>query len=129
MRQLKRLARTMILQLPNVAVLLSRLLRDPRVSTLDKALVGAVLAYVVAPVDIVPDFVQFLGLVDDGYLVAIVLGRLLSNAGVDVLLEHWKGDPHDLGYLVGSVEQVGTMLPDAVRRMIAGVAQEETPVA
>jgi uncharacterized membrane protein YkvA (DUF1232 family) len=129
MRKLKRLVRTLILQLPNVAVLLGGLLRDRRVSTLDKALVGAVLAYVVAPFDIVPDFVQFLGLVDDVYLVALALGRLLTNAGVDVLLEHWRGDPRDLGYLVGSVEQVGTMLPEPVRRILAGAAQEDAPSA
>lgn len=129
MRKLRKLARTLILQLPNAALLLSGLLKDRRVSAVDKALVGAVLAYVVAPIDVIPDFVSFFGLVDDVYLVALALGRLLSNTGVAVLLEHWKGDPYDLGYLVGCVEQVGTMLPEPVRRILAGAVREDPPAA
>lgn len=108
----------MIAQLPGIASLVWRLMRDPRVSRADRALLVGALAYIVAPVDLLPDFVVVLGLVDDLYLVGLALGRLLGRAGPDILLEHWRGDPHDLGRFVGSVEELGAMLPKPVRRAL-----------
>jgi uncharacterized membrane protein YkvA (DUF1232 family) len=44
------------------------------------------------PMDLIPDYIPFLGQIDDLYLLALALDRLLNNAGVDVLLEHWEGE-------------------------------------
>jgi uncharacterized membrane protein YkvA (DUF1232 family) len=76
--------------------LLAGLLADQRVSVVDKLLVGAAIAYIVAPVDFLPDFVPFLGQVDDVYLLVLALQRLMRNAGRRVVLEHWAGDAADL---------------------------------
>ena len=39
--------------------------RDPRVPLLAKALAGAVAAYALSPIDLIPDFIPVLGLLDD----------------------------------------------------------------
>ena len=59
--------------LPDFARLYWRLFRDRRVSILAKALLVSALAYLVWPVDLVPDFVPFVGEVDD---LAVVLSGL-----------------------------------------------------
>jgi uncharacterized membrane protein YkvA (DUF1232 family) len=105
-------------ELPNLVRLLLRLLRDARVAAADKLIFGFAIAYVLTPADLLPDFLGFLGIVDDLYLVALALGRLLARAGDDVLLEHWEGDPHTLGYLVEGVDQLGAMLPRPIRRVL-----------
>jgi uncharacterized membrane protein YkvA (DUF1232 family) len=46
--------------------------RDPRVPWYAKALAGGVAAYAVSPIDLIPDFIPVLGLLDD--LVIIPLG-------------------------------------------------------
>lgn len=58
--------------LPNFLKLFWRLLKDPRVPLWPKLLLGFVLAYVVAPVDLLPDVLLGIGQVDD--LIVIFLG-------------------------------------------------------
>jgi uncharacterized membrane protein YkvA (DUF1232 family) len=108
-------------ELPSLVKLLVRLLRDARVSKLDRLLFGAVLAYVLLPADLLPDFLGFLGLTDDLYLIGLALNRLFSRAGADVLLEHWDGNPRALGYLIEGVEEVGSLLPARIRSALRGL--------
>ncbi|ARO29779.1 hypothetical protein NXC14_CH01823 [Rhizobium sp. NXC14] len=51
--------------------------RDPRVPWYAKAVAGAVAAYALSPIDLIPDFVPVLGYVDD--LVIVPLGILLAT--------------------------------------------------
>lgn len=117
-------ARALVRELPNLVKLLYRLLRDHRVPTLEKVLFGGALAYVLMPADLMPDFLGFFGLVDDLYLVGLALGRLLANTGDTILLQHWDGNAHALGYLIEGVEQLGEMLPSPVRRILHRTAEE-----
>ena len=67
--------------LPNLVKLGYRLLRDPRVPVKHKAFVGAALAYLVAPIDVIPDFIPFLGQADDVLLLAFALNAMFEAAG------------------------------------------------
>lgn len=117
-------ARSLLRELPNLLKLLFRLIRDGRVPTGDKLLFGFAMAYVLTPADLLPDFLGFMGMVDDLYLVALALGRLLARAGDEVLLEHWEGNPRSLGYLIEGVDQLGDMLPRPIRRLLRATAEE-----
>jgi uncharacterized membrane protein YkvA (DUF1232 family) len=59
--------------LPQFAKLYWRLFRHPRVSPIAKALLVLTVLYVVFPIDFVPDYLPFVGEVDD---LAVVLGGL-----------------------------------------------------
>ena len=85
-----------ILELPRFLRLLWGLVTDERVSKVDKLLVGGAIAYIVMPVDMVPDVIPFLGEVDDLYLLLLAIRRLIKNAGSAVILTHWTGDPERL---------------------------------
>ena len=111
----------MVRQLPHLLKLVYRLLIDARVSVFDRALFATVVAYVLAPFDLLPDWLGLFGLTDDLYLVGLALSRLLKRAGPDLLLEHWQGSPKALGYLIASIERVGARLPHAVRSILRGV--------
>ena len=92
----KRTVMAYILELPRFLRLLWGLITDRRVSTTDKLLVAGAIAYIVMPVDLIPDVIPFLGEVDDVYLLIVALRRLIRNAGRSVLLSHWTGDPSSL---------------------------------
>lgn len=117
----RRSAVKLLRELPNFIKLIVRLLRDARVSRLDRLLFGVVLTYVLLPADLLPDFLGFLGLTDDLYLIGLALNRLFSRAGPNILLEHWDGNPRALGYLVEGVEEIGALLPAGIRNALRGL--------
>jgi uncharacterized membrane protein YkvA (DUF1232 family) len=104
--------------IPNFLKMLWRLYGDHRVSRLDKGLVLATIAYIVMPLDLVPDFLPFLGQIDDIYLLALALDRLLNNAGVDVLLDHWDGEISTLETAIAALDKAGSFLPEQVRNLL-----------
>ena len=53
--------KALLLLLPNLAVLLGRLLRDPGVPGTAQVALGAIAAYLASPVDLIPDFMPFVG--------------------------------------------------------------------
>lgn len=108
----------LIRDLPKFLKLLWSLYRDVRVSVFDKGLVIATIAYIVMPMDLVPDFIPLLGQVDDIYLLALALDRLLNNAGVDVLLEHWEGEVASLEMAISALDKAGSFLPEQVRNLL-----------
>ena len=114
-----------IRQLPNYLRLLVGLMTDRRVSGLDKLLVAGAIAYIVMPFDLVPDFIPFLGEVDDVYLLVLALQRLISNSGRSVVLAHWSGAPDDLAEMnLRSVFSAAAFfLPARLRRRLRGMAQ------
>ncbi|HET7141641.1 MAG TPA: YkvA family protein [Candidatus Limnocylindria bacterium] len=78
-----RLAR-LVWKLPTYARVVWGLLRDPRTPLPLKALLAAGLAYVVVPIDLVPDAVPILGQADDLTVLLLVLDLFIANAPRDV---------------------------------------------
>ena len=116
----KRTVMYYVKQFPAYLRLLGGLLADRRVNSLDKLLVGAAIAYIVMPVDIIPDFIPFLGEVDDLYLLVFALQRLISNTGRNVLYAHWTGAVEDLKdlNLQAALSAAAFFLPRRVRRRL-----------
>ena len=50
------------------------------------------LAYLLSPVDLVPDVVPVLGYADDVVVVALALRSVVRRAGAEALARHWPGD-------------------------------------
>lgn len=116
--QVRKLTRDAAFLVPNLVKLLARLLRDPRVPRRSKLVVGAAMAYVVSPIDILPEFIPVVGFADDLLLAAFAVNHLVEVAGEDVVLEHWDG-PRDLLELVRSVLEVASdFIPSRLRRVI-----------
>jgi len=84
--------RDMVLLLPDLTVLLARLIRDDRVPVGSKALAVAGVGYVLSPIDLVPGLIFGpIGLVDDLVIAAATLSRLLNHVHPDVVRSHWSG--------------------------------------
>jgi uncharacterized membrane protein YkvA (DUF1232 family) len=62
--------------------------RDPRVPWYAKAVGVCVVAYALSPIDLIPDFVPVLGLLDDLVLVPLGLLLVVRLIPVDILVEH-----------------------------------------
>jgi len=112
--------RSLVRDIPSFGKLLWGLARDPRVSKTDKALVAGVLVYAALPADVIPDWIPGLGEVEDLFLVALALSRLLSNAGEEVLEDHWEGDAETLDTLLEALDSASELLPGPIRGLLRG---------
>jgi uncharacterized membrane protein YkvA (DUF1232 family) len=116
----RRTLRATIRLIPKYLRLLFGLIADRRVAMLDKLLVAGAIAYIAMPLDYIPDFIPFLGQVDDVFLLMLALQRLIANAGRAVLLEHWSGNPSQLtaSNLEAVLVAAAFFLPRRIRRRL-----------
>jgi len=100
--------------LPDLFRLYVRLLVDSRVSTEVKKRLLAAIAYLVLPIDLIPELlIGPAGYIEDTYfLVRAFLDLTDSNAIAEGLLrEHWSGKPESLERLMAITEWVNKNLP------------------
>lgn len=110
--------KNLLLFVPNLLLLSGRLMVDPRVPAKERLLVGGAIIYAFVPLDFIPDMLPFVGQIDDAYLIALTLLRLMTVTEPIVIREHWRGGG-DLVELVGSTAQIaGKFLPKRLRRVL-----------
>ena len=61
--------------------------RDPRVPWYAKAVAGAVAAYALSPIDLIPDFIPILGYLDDLIIVPLGIWLAISLIPPDIISE------------------------------------------
>ena len=106
------------LALPHLLVLLARLLRDPDVPRKRKIVAGLVAAYVVSPIDLIPDVIPVLGQVDDVVVVALAIDHLVKGAPPDTVAAHWPGSEDALDLVTGIVAWAADLVPVRIRRLL-----------
>jgi uncharacterized membrane protein YkvA (DUF1232 family) len=117
--QLKSRMKNLLMFLPNMIALSGKLLTDRRVNTTDKVLFAGAILYALMPLDLIPDVIPFVGQVDDAYLIALTLLRLINHTDESVLREHWRGggDVVQLAQAIASIAP--RLLPRRVQRVLS----------
>lgn len=107
-----------VLMMPNIIKLVGRLLRDPRVPRRAKITLGLAAAYVVSPIDLIPEVIPVIGWADDVVIILFAIDSLIERAGREVVEEHWDG-PGDLLALVRDVVAISrSMVPKRLGQII-----------
>ncbi len=84
--------RDLLLLLPDLAVLLGRLVRDPRVPPGSKAVALLGVGYALSPIDLLPEILLGpIGLIDDLLIVGAALSHVLNRVHPDIVRAHWSG--------------------------------------
>lgn len=86
--------------LPNVIRLFRGLLGDERVPRSSKVLVLLGAFWLASPIDLVPEFLPWVGALDDAVVAGLVLRHVVKRAGPDVVKDHWRGDPKTIGLML-----------------------------
>ena len=81
-----------VLLLPDLFLLVTRLMLDKRVDAKHKVYMGAAIAYVVSPIDLIPES-RFgpLGYLDDVVVIVAAVNMLVNDIDKQIVLEHWSG--------------------------------------
>jgi uncharacterized membrane protein YkvA (DUF1232 family) len=89
-------ARGALRLLPDVLRLVRRLAADRALPRAVRIRLWLLLAYLVSPLDLVPDFIPVIGYADDVVVVAWALRSVVRRAGREALIRHWPGEPAGL---------------------------------
>lgn len=123
--ELKGRMRSFLMFLPNMVGLLGRMLKDSRVPTAEKALFLGAIVYVVSPLDFIPDVFPFIGQVDDLYVVALTLLRLINRTDESIVREHWLGG----GDIVALADSIASIAPKLLPKRISRVLTSRVELA
>ncbi len=123
--ELKGRMHSFLMFLPNMVMLLGRLLKDARVPAAEKALFLAAIVYVISPLDFIPDVFPFIGQVDDLYVVALVLLRLVNRSDESVVREHWSGG----GDIVALSDSIANIAPKFLPKRVSRVLTSRVELA
>lgn len=120
--QARKLITDAALLLPNIVKLVARLLKDSRVPRRAKITLALAGAYVLSPIDLIPEMIPVLGWADDVVILMFALDGLISRAGPGLVEEHWDGP----GDLLGLVREVVGLSRAVVPRRISAIVDRLT---
>jgi uncharacterized membrane protein YkvA (DUF1232 family) len=115
--QLKSRMKNLLMFLPNMVILSGKLMIDSRVPRVERGLFAAAVIYAIIPLDFIPDMLPFIGQVDDLFLVALTLLRLIDRTDDGVVRQHWRGG----GDIVALAESAATIAPLLMPRRVSRV--------
>ena len=116
--QARRRVKNLLLFIPNMVLLCARLMTDSRVPATEKALVAGAVIYAIIPLDFIPDMIPFVGQIDDSYLIAVTLLRLVDRTDERVVREHWQGDGDVIELIRSMAQMTAKLLPKPIRRVL-----------
>ena len=115
--KLKSRMKNLLMFLPNMVVLCVKMMVDKRVPVTERALFAAAVIYAIVPFDFIPDMIPFVGQVDDLFLIALTVLRLIDHTDDMVVREHWRGG----GDIVQLAEAAATIAPMLMPKRVARV--------
>lgn len=106
---------------PDYARLLWSLATDPRVPSSRKALLGIAGAYIVSPIDLIPDVVPVFGAMDDVAVMVIAIDVFLDGLPQDLLNEKLADLGMSPAELESDLARVRRLVPKPLRQVAARV--------
>ena len=110
----------LLLVLPRLARMIGSLLGDREVPLSAKVALGAVALYLASPIDLIPDFIPFIGYLDDLLLAAIVVDGLLNHVDRSLLLKYWPGSAASLDTAAAVAGRLAGWVPSRIKARIFG---------
>lgn len=92
-------ARALARFIPDCVLLFRALIGEADVARWRKLVLLGVVAYLVMPIDFIPDFIPVAGQLDDAVVVLLGLRVVLHGANRELLAAHWSGPPESLAVL------------------------------
>jgi uncharacterized membrane protein YkvA (DUF1232 family) len=100
--------------IPDLARLLARIARDRTIPRTVRLRILVAVAYNVQPLNLIPDFVPVIGLVDNVVVTLWAVRSTVKHAGRDAVVRHWSGTPEGLALLMrfARVEHAAAAAPE-----------------
>lgn len=106
--------------------LIKGLIGDDRIPRQDKVILGGLLALIVSPVDLIPDFIPILGHFDDFFMWVLLLDYLFHRIDREVLVDHYPWDLRGYERMCRWVSYFSWIIPNSIKNMIWAKVKTET---
>jgi uncharacterized membrane protein YkvA (DUF1232 family) len=83
-----------------------------------KLALAAALVYLASPIDLIPDFIPFLGYLDDVLLAAVVVDGILNHVDRGLVLKYWPGTPESLDRIARVAGALAAWVPRRLKTRI-----------
>lgn len=118
----------LLFALPRLGRMLISLAGDRDVPTAAKVVLAALAVYLVSPFDLVPDFIPWLGYLDDVLLAAVVVDGVLNFLDRPLLLRYWPGSADSLERTAAVARRLARWVPNRIKaRIFGGAAEPRSP--
>ena len=114
------MVKDLLLALPRLGRMMISLAADREVPTAAKVVLAAMAVYLVSPIDLIPDFIPWLGYLDDVLLAAVVVDGVLNFIDRPLLLRYWPGTPSSLERTAAVARRLARWVPSRVKARIFG---------
>lgn len=104
--------------LPDLVRLVTRLATDPVLPRAAKIALAAAAVYLLSPIDLIPDFIPFVGYLDDLLLAAVLLDGILNWVDRGLVLRYWPGTPEALDKLARGARLLAIWVPRRIKARI-----------
>ena len=104
--------------LPDIARLLARLVGDPVLPRAAKIALAAAVIYLASPFDLIPDFIPFVGYLDDALLAAVLVDGIVNYGDRGLVLKYWPGTPESLDRVARIARLLAAWVPRRLKNRV-----------
>jgi uncharacterized membrane protein YkvA (DUF1232 family) len=109
--------------LPDLARLIGRLVLDPILPRGVKVALAAAAVYLASPIDLIPDFIPFVGYLDDVLIAAVVVDGVLNYVDRGLVLKYWPGSETSLEKIARSAKLLAAWVPRRLKAKVFSPAR------
>ena len=91
---------------------------EPVLPRTAKIALGAAALYLLSPIDLIPDFIPFVGYLDDLVLAAILMDGILNHVDRALILKCWPGTPETLDRLARAARVFAAWVPRRFKQRV-----------
>lgn len=91
---------------------------DERIPLRDKKILLAMVALILSPFDIIPDWIPVIGLLDDVLILSIVLDYLFSVLDSRILLSHFPWDMKAFSRIRSFARMIQFLVPGFIKKRL-----------
>jgi len=92
--------------------------KDERIPERDKNVLLALIALIISPIDLIPDWIPIFGVMDDFVMIALVLDYFFNHIDQEILLSHYPWGMKSFVRIRRIARLVALVVPDSLKRKI-----------
>lgn len=97
---------------------LRALSEDQRIPLQNRLMLTGLLAYLLIPFDIIPDYIPILGWLDDAFVMILIMEYVFNSADTEIILEHYPWSKSHFDRWKTYAERLSWIIPRRLKKIM-----------